>query len=376
MRVGGGSPTRSASGWTSWLADRPLRPPERASRLGERSVPARPRLHFDSRHATADGGPAGASDRMNRFQKIAIAATASTFALIGVGALVRASGSGAGCGTSWPFCHGVDAFSYHALIEQSHRWLAFATVVLVGWLAVHTFRQYRNVRPLFRGAMTAVVLVVAQAALGGIVVKGDLKPTLVTAHLATAMLLAGTLVWLITTSFCNVKLADRGAGHLTHEPGFARLAAVTAAAGLALILVGGYVRGQNAGLAFGDWPLMNGKLVPQLGGVFTTMFLHRVLAAAVGVLVIYTCVRAWTMERRYFDMTLFSTLALGLYAGQVMVGATLVWSRLAGPAKVAHVVLASLIWGSLVALATTSRRLVGSRRGPAPADAEPALEPA
>jgi heme o synthase len=314
---------------------------------------------------------------MNRFQKIAIAATASTFALIGVGALVRASGSGAGCGTSWPFCHGVDAFSYHALIEQSHRWLAFATVVLVGWLAVHAFRRYRHVPALFRGSMAAAALVVAQAALGGIVVKGDLKPTLVTAHLATAMLLAGTLVWLIATSFCNVKLPERGTEHLTNEPGFARLAAITAAASLALILVGGYVRGQNAGLAFGDWPLMNGRLVPQLGGVFTTMFLHRVLAAAVGVLVLYVCVQAWTMERRYFDLTLFSTLALGLYAGQVLVGASLVWSKLAGPAKVAHVLLASLIWGSLVALATTSRRLVGSKRGtrgdPQPADAEPAV---
>jgi heme o synthase len=298
---------------------------------------------------------------MTRFQKIAIAATASTFALIGVGALVRASGSGEGCGTSWPFCHGVSPFGYHAVIEQSHRLLAFVTVVLVGWLAVHAWRRYRHVRNLFRGSMAAAGLVVAQAALGGIVVKGDLKPTLVTAHLAAAMLLAGTLVWLIATSFCNVKLADRE--DLTDEPGFARLAAFAAVAALALILVGGYVRGQNAGLAFTDWPLMHGKLVPQLGGVFTTMFLHRVLAAAVVVLVLYVCVRAWTMDRRYFDLTLFSTLALGLLVVQVLVGALLVWTKLSAPAKVAHVVLAAMVWGSLVALATTSRRLVGSRRG-------------
>jgi len=307
---------------------------------------------------------------MNRFQKIAIAATASTFALIGVGALVRASGSGAGCGTSWPFCHGVDAWSYHALIEQSHRWLAFATVVLVGWLAVHTFRRYRDVKPLFRGAMTAAGLVVAQAVLGGIVVKGDLKPTLVTAHLATAMLLAGTLVWLIATSFCRVKLAELGTAHLTHEPGFNRLAWITAGASFALILVGGYVRGQGAGLAFKDWPLMDGKLVPQLGGVLTTMFLHRILAAGVGILLIYVCMRAWTMQKRYFDLTFFSTVALGLYVGQVLVGATLVWTDLSSAAKIAHVLLASLIWGSLIAMATLSKRLVGSSRPEPAGDAD------
>ena len=36
-----------------------------------------------------------------------------------------------------------------------------------------------------------------------------------------------------------------------------------------------------AGLAFTDWPLMDGRLVPALGGVATPMFLHRVLAALV-----------------------------------------------------------------------------------------------
>jgi len=301
---------------------------------------------------------------MNRFQKFAIAATAVTFALIGVGGLVRASGSGAGCGTSWPFCQGVDAFSYHALIEQSHRLFALASVVLVGIVAWMAFRRYRRVPSIFRGSMLAALLVVAQAALGGVVVKGDLHATLVTAHFATAMLLAGVLVYVTTMAFCTVKLPEKGAAALGSEPGFARLAVITAAASFALLVVGAYVRGQNAGLAFTDWPLMNGKLVPQLGGVFTTMFLHRVLAALVGLLVLYTAVRAWTMERRFADLVVFSTLALGLFVAQVIVGATLVWSRLAAPAKVAHVVISSLIWGSLIALATTSRRLVGHRRPP------------
>ena len=55
----------------------------------------------------------------------------------------------------------------------------------------------------------------------------------------------------------------------------------------ALLLVGTYVRAKSAGLAFTDWPLMNGKLVPALGGAATAMFLHRVLAALVFVLVLY-----------------------------------------------------------------------------------------
>jgi heme o synthase len=302
---------------------------------------------------------------MNRFQKLAIAATSVTFALIGVGGLVRASGSGAGCGTSWPFCQGVDAFSYHALIEQSHRLFALASVVLVGALLYVAWRRYRTVKPLFRGSLAAAILVVAQAGLGGVVVKGDLHASLVTAHFAVAMLLVGVLVYVTTMSFCTVKLPQKGEAALGHEPGFARLAAVTSVATFGLLLAGAYLRGKGGGPGTG-WPLVDGKLVPQLDGVLTAVFVHRVLAALVGLLVLYTAVRSWTMARRFKDLVVLSTLALGLFLAQILLGGALVWSKLAPAARVGHVVVSSLIWGSLVALATTSRRLVGRRPGATP----------
>ena len=53
-------------------------------------------------------------------------------------------------------------------------------------------------------------------------------------------------------------------------------------------------------------------------------------------------------------------VAAGLYLLQVMIGATLVWSGRAEPAIVAHVLVSSLVWGSLVATAAaggiTARR--------------------
>src|SRR5205823_11677558 len=171
----------------------------------------------------------------------------------------------------------------------------------------------RHVRPVFRGSMAAAFLVVAQAVLGGVVVKGDLRAALVTAHFATAMLLVGALVYTTTSVFCHEKLPQGEGRALSPDRSFARLAMVTAAATYALLLVGAYVRGQNAGLAFADWPLMNGKLVPQLGGVFTTMFLHRVLAAVVALLVLYTAIRSWTMAQRSRDFVAFSSLALALF---------------------------------------------------------------
>ena len=49
-----------------------------------------------------------------------------------------------------------------------------------------------------------------QAALGGVVVEGELEATLVTLHFATAMTLLAVLVNITANSFCYVKLPTKG----------------------------------------------------------------------------------------------------------------------------------------------------------------------
>jgi protoheme IX farnesyltransferase len=101
---------------------------------------------------------------------------------------------------------------------------------------------------------------------------------------------------------------------------------------------------------------MNGRLVPALGGAATAMFAHRVLAAGVFLLVLWVAIRTRTMARSK-DLVVLSTLALGLFLGQIVSGALNVWSRLRPWAVVLHVALSVLIWATLVALATVSRWL-------------------
>src|SRR5204863_4229264 len=94
---------------------------------------------------------------MPRFQKLALATTATTFALIGVGGLVRATGSGEGCAT-WPGCEPGRFFpplQYHALIEWSHRTLVFVDTVLVAILAVAAIVSYRKTRSILIPSVAA-----------------------------------------------------------------------------------------------------------------------------------------------------------------------------------------------------------------------------
>src|SRR5215212_7278482 len=122
----------------------------------------------------AGGGGAG----LRRFRRLADLTAVVTFLLIVVGGIVRVSSSGLGCGPGgsgtkgWPLCGG-DVIPLvgdeNRLIEFSHRLLA---------------------------SVLAGILVLAQAVLGGLTVEHSLAEELVAAHLGTAMLLLGLLLWL------------------------------------------------------------------------------------------------------------------------------------------------------------------------------------
>jgi protoheme IX farnesyltransferase len=308
---------------------------------------------------------------MNRFQKLTLATAGTTIVLFAVGGLVRGTGSGLGCST-WPACEPGQLFpsgTIHSLVEFSHRVLVFVVSVLVGWTAIEAFRRYRSVAALFWPAVAAIPLVLGQALLGGVVVHTDLDPTWVTVHFAVALALVADVTFLAA----RAVLMDRTEGQGEPDRGFARLVWVTTGATAALLLVGTYVRARDAGLAFTDWPLLGGRLVPGLDGYTTPMFLHRLLAALVFLLVLWIAVRARTAAVRSPELVRLSTALLALFVAQILSGAANVWSRLRPWAVVLHVALSVLIWATTVALATVTDRL--ARTEPATAGERPGSTP-
>jgi protoheme IX farnesyltransferase len=309
------------------------------------------------------GAEPSAPTGMNRFQKLTLATAGTTILLFAVGGLVRGTGSGLGCST-WPACEPGQLFpsgTIHSLIEFSHRALVFVVSVLVGWTAIEAFRRYRGSPVLFWPAVAAIPLVLGQAVLGGVVVHTELDPAWVTVHFAVALALVADVTFLAARAL----LMDRTGGDGLPDRGFARLVWVTSGATAALLLVGTYVRARDAGLAFTDWPLLGGRLVPGLDGYTTPMFLHRLLAALVFLLVLWIVVRARTASVRSPEVVRLSTLLLALFVMQILSGAANVWSRLRPWAVVLHVGLSVLIWATTVALATVTDRL--ARLAPASA---------
>ena len=291
---------------------------------------------------------------MTRFSKLAVAAAAATFVLIAVGGLVRATDSGLGC-PDWPLCFGdwLPPVDLHAWIEHSHRLVAAAfvgpLVAAVGLITVFSAR--RHDRPLLAAAVVAGVLVIVQSLLGGAVVLQGLAAELVTAHLAMALTVLGAVIFIAERASNGPMPAARP------RPVLTRLVMVTAVAIFAQMLLGSWVTGQHAGLAFGDIPLMDGSVIPTVGSETQAIHAaHRAMSVVVAILAIWTAIAV----HRSTDAPLPRRLALvlvGLVALQIALGLANVASRLSALFVVPHLAVGAAMWGTSVWLLLTVRRL-------------------
>jgi cytochrome c oxidase assembly protein subunit 15 len=91
------------------------------------------------------------------------------------GAVVRATGSGAGCGDNWPLCNG-DFFPHHprvaTVIEFAHRSMSGVSAFLVIGLVVWTFYAATRGHRARRAAVASVILLLTEALLGAALVLG------------------------------------------------------------------------------------------------------------------------------------------------------------------------------------------------------------
>jgi hypothetical protein len=120
---------------------------------------------------------------------------------------------------------------------------------------------------------------------------------------------------------------------------------------LALVTAGALVTSNDAALAVPDWPLSWGRLVPPLEGGIRYDFAHRVLAAAVAILI--AILAFWTQAREPRPwMRKLAWSALAAVLAQAALGGALV--KLVDPKLLAisHACLAQLCFGLTVAAET------------------------
>jgi cytochrome c oxidase assembly protein subunit 15 len=276
------------------------------------------------------------------------------------GTLVRATGSGAGCGNHWPLCNGTvlqHSPRVDTMIEVTHRITSaisfFAVVALLAWTFAGTVR--RHLARAFAVASVAFTLI--EAMLGAFLVKlgltahsqSPLRPAYLALHLANTLLLLAAIT-------LTAHMLSRNKGFLR---GHIRLVSpVTAIAGLLVVLFVG-VTGSLAALGDTLFPATS------LGAAFAQDFssgsgwlvrwrwTHPTLAFLASIFLIWLLVRSAQRSTRgagHWDNRALSALVLILLAAQYVLGVLDV--LLLGPLwlQLAHLLGADALWASLVVL--------------------------
>lgn len=224
-------------------------------------------------------------------------------------------------------------------LEYLHRLLGRA-IGLVFLLPFLYFLLRKQVdRSLVPKLVAMFALGAAQGVLGWLMVASGLEneprvsPYRLTAHLGLAVLIYGYMLWVALGLLWPHAVVNENAARKLRGHGLSvtTLIAVT-------ILAGGFVAGTRAGFVFGDWPFMNGRLIPEglyalspwwvnfFENLATVQFHHRLLAYLLALMI----PAWWLMARRQTldGLTrLFFNLLLAMLAVQLVLGiATLLYN--------------------------------------------------
>ena len=304
----------------------------------------------------------------------------AAFGQVVLGGIVRATGSGLGC-PDWPLCHGrlIPPLEFTTFVEYTHRLSASALGVLMVAAAAMAWLFYRRDWWIWRASVLGLALVVVASTLGGVTVLTELSWWVRLLHLSVAEAVVACMVIVVLVAWRGPAPHPSSDSATSNSNGFRLLLLATMAGVFLGILSGSFMVGQQAGSACTTWPLCRGSLLPE-GNLSAIHMGHRLLVAAVGVLVIYTANSAWSRRDR-MPVLGWAGLALAVVFGaQVLTGAGTVWAGFTSQTKSLHLALATLTWMAsafLAALVFTAlpvrlgKLVSGPRSHPKPEEVSP-----
>jgi len=289
-------------------------------------------------------------------RRFAWAVLAYFIAVILWGTIVRATGSGAGCGDHWPLCNGTviqHSARVDTMIEFTHRITSglsfFSAVGLLVWTWMGSIRGH-----LARAAAAAAVgFTLIEAILGAFLVKlgltaqstSPLRAPYLALHLANTLLLLAALT-------LTAHLLSRRRGFLRRD--IRLIAPVGAVAGAAIVMIVG-VTGSLA--ALGDTLFPASSFGSALRQDFSAngewllrwRWTHPTVAILASAFLIWILVRAARGSSHWNNRSL-SALVLVLLAVQYALGVLDVVLLAPVWMQVVHLLGADVLWAALVVL--------------------------
>ncbi|MGF1504656.1 MAG: heme A synthase [Chloroflexi bacterium] len=289
------------------------------------------------------------------FRTLTVASAVTVFILMGVGGLVRVTGSGLGC-PDWPLCYGqvLPPWALQtAWIEFSHRVVAGIAGLLILATSIVVWRNYRQHRALFVPSIVIVVMLVFQVPLGGVIVFTELEPLTVAIHLGKALIIFALAILIAVRAY---RMAPDAADPVYVSTGYRTLLWGLLVGLYALLITGALVVGTQSSYACPDWPLCNGSLIPAADVNYRVLiqFGHRATVGVVSLLIVAAAVATLRRTNNAPGAKLWAVAMLVLLAGQIAVGAIQVLLVLPPFWRAMHLTMGSAVWGAAVVLTASS----------------------
>lgn len=293
------------------------------------------------------------------FSRYAWAVLAYTLAVILWGAYVRATGSGAGCGSHWPLCNGVVipiSPRTETLVEFTHRASSGLTLLLVGGMVVWGWMAFPRRHPVRLGVLLSVLFVLSEAAVGAGLVRFELvadnasaaRAITIAAHLVNTFLLLGALTLTAWWASTGRRLQMRSQGGLVWILGLSL-------AGVLLLGMSGAVTALGDTL-FPAESLMQG-IRQDLNQTTYFLLRLRVVHPLLAMIVAFGASAGALTIRGWSESATTDRLALGLvglFGVQLLAGLANVVLLAPIWLQQVHLLLADLVWVCLVLLAAST----------------------
>jgi cytochrome c oxidase assembly protein subunit 15 len=174
---------------------------------------------------------------------------------------------------------------------------------------------------------------------------------LIVLHLALASVLLATLI----VAGLQVQRGAGPAGTGPADATYPRWAVAAAVLGFLTLVLGGLVANTGAAPLCQGFPLCNGRLIPEGGGLVHLHWTHRLLGYALLIVVAVSIER--TVKQGAPSAVLRTAVLTGLLVvAQIAVAATLVLLRQPGDLRAAHLAVGAALWAALVVWTTLAIR--------------------
>ncbi|WP_066252509.1 COX15/CtaA family protein [Neobacillus drentensis] len=270
------------------------------------------------------------------------------FILIG-GALVTKTGSGMGCGRSWPLCNGKFLpleITPELVIELSHRLVSGVVGIMVLVLSVWSWKAIGHIRETKFLSFLSFFFLLLQALVGAAAVKWGQSGFVLALHFGISLISFSAVLLLTLLIFEIDKKFDAEKLYIDKRMGF-HIIGVSIYSYL-LIYTGALVRHTKSSLVCRDWPLCLNDSPSLPSNMYEWVQMgHR---AAAGLIFIWIAYILYLAVRHYKDQKILYwgwIISFILVSLQVIAGALIIFSRLNLYIALLHAFFITCLFGVL-----------------------------